>query len=214
MTMIVIAEIPQEADRDLDVEASILGPDVEFVRYANDDDWRGLVSVCRDADAIMTAFAPLNRSFIEQLNRCRMISISATGYSCVDLEAAAEAGISVCAIDDYCTNEVADHTILLMLALCRRLLDYHDQVQTEHRWEYDSLSGIPRVRDLTLGLVGFGRIGQAVARRAHGFGMTVIAHDPYVSELEISGAGESLAPGPYRHRHLQGARALRGTEAA
>ncbi len=195
MTTVVLAEIPQDAGHDLDVEASILGADVELVRYACDDNWRGLVSVCRDADVIMTAFAPLTRSFIEQLNRCRLISVSATGYSSVDLEAAAEAGISVCAIDDYCTNEVADHTILLMLALCRRLLDYHDQVQTEHRWEYDSLSGIPRVRDLTLGLVGFGRIGQAVARRALGFGMTVIAHDPYADATSEPGVRLSDLPG-------------------
>jgi phosphoglycerate dehydrogenase-like enzyme len=64
-----------------------------------------------------------------------------------------------------------------MLALSRRLIEYHDQVQREKLWQFDSLAGLSRMRDMTLGIVGFGKIGQAVARRARGFGMTVIAHD-------------------------------------
>jgi D-3-phosphoglycerate dehydrogenase len=180
MTTVVVADIPETAGGDLDVEASVLGPDVNIVRYCHDGDTDGLISACRDANVILTAYAPLSRAVIEQLHRCRLISVAATGYSCVDVEAAADARISVCAIHDYCTDEVADHTILLMLALCRRLLDYHHQVQTEKRWQFDSVSGIRRLRDMTLGIVGFGKIGQAVARRASGFGMTVIACDPYI----------------------------------
>lgn len=190
MTTVVVAEIPDNACHDLDVETSVLGPGVDIVRYSYDGDDRGLISACRDADVILTALAPLTRSAIEQLHRCRLISVAATGYSCVDLEAAADADISVCAIDDYCTDEVADHTILLMLTLCRRLLEYHYQVQTENRWQFDSLSGIRRLRGMTLGIVGFGKIGQAVARRAGSLGMTVIAHDPYgdftsASDLDV-----------------------------
>jgi len=119
---------------------------------------------------------------IEQLPRCRLISITATGYGNVDLDAAANAGIRVCAIDEYCTDEVADHAILLMLALSRRLPEYHQQVQRDKRWAFDSLQGLSRMSDLTLGIVGFGRIGQAVARRANGFGMSVMAFDPYPDE--------------------------------
>jgi len=180
MTTLIVAELPEDAGRDLDVEMSILGPDVDIVRYSYDSNDRGLISACRDADVILTAYAPLTRSVIEQLHRCRLISVAATGYDSVDLEAAADADISVCAIDEYCTDEVADHTILLMLALCRRLLEYHDQLQTENRWQFDSLSGLRRLRGMTLGVVGFGKIGQAVASRARSFGMTVIAYDPYV----------------------------------
>jgi len=179
MTRIVVAEVPENADRNLDVEISILGPDVSFVHNSCNGDDDALIAACREADVILTAYAPLTRNVIEQLNRCRLISIAATGYNCVDLEAAANAGISVCAIEDYCTDEVADHALLLMLALCRRLPEYHDQVQTEHRWQFDSLSELRRLKDMTLGIVGFGRIGQAVARRASGFGLTTIAFDPH-----------------------------------
>jgi len=179
MTTLIVAEIPENASRDLKVETAILGPEVDIVRYSYDGDDRGLITACRDADVILTDYAPLTRSVIQQLHRCRLISVAATGYSCVDLDAAADAKISVCAIDEYCTDEVADHTILLMLALCRRLLEYHKRVQSRHEWQFDSLSGLRRLRDMTLGLVGFGKIGQAVAHRAAAFGLTIIASDPY-----------------------------------
>lgn len=182
MMRIVIADIPENTGGDLDLERSILGDGVELVEYACDGDEDKLVAACKDADVILTAFSPLTRKVIEQLPRCRLVSITATGYGNVDLEAAAEAGIRVCAIDEYCTDEVADHAILLMLALSRRLPEYHEQVQTEHRWQFDSLEGLSRMSDLTLGIIGFGRIGQAVARRAAGFGLSIVAFDPWPNE--------------------------------
>jgi len=186
MTQVVVAEIPENADRVLSVERSILGSDVELVRHALDGNEEHLISACRDADIILTDYAPLTRRVIEQLRRCQLISVAATGYNSVDIEAAVEAGISVCAIDEYCTDEVADHALLLMLALCRRLPEYHDQVQDEHRWQFDSLAGLKRMRDMTLGIVGFGKIGQAIARRARGFGMVILAYDPYPDEVVAS----------------------------
>lgn len=182
MTRVVVADLPENAGRDLSVEQSILGPDIELMRHSCDGNERLLISACRDADIVLTDYAPLTRIVIEQLQRCQLISVAATGYNSVDLEAAVDANISVCAIEEYCTEEVADHVILLMLALCRRLAEYHDQVQRENLWQFDSLAGIVRMRDLTLGIVGFGKIGQAVARRAHGFGMTIMAHDHHPDE--------------------------------
>ena len=182
MTRVVVADIADNAGRDLSVEQSILGPDIELVLHSCAGKEELLISACRDADVVLTDYAPLTRMVIEQLDRCQLISVAATGYSSVDVEAAADANISVCAIDEYCTEEVADHVILLMLALCRRLAEYHDQVQRENLWQYDSLTGLARMRDMTLGIVGFGKIGQAVARRARGFGMTVMAHDPCPDE--------------------------------
>jgi D-3-phosphoglycerate dehydrogenase len=187
MTTVLVADTAQTTGIDLDLEASILGPDGNIVRHMHDGDERGLIAACQDADVILTAFVPLTRSVINALPKCRLISVAATGYSCVDIEAAADADISVCAIDDYCSEEVADHTMLLMLALCRRLLEYHEQVQTKDLWQWDALTGLRSLGDMTLGLVGLGNIGRAVARRASGFGMTVIAHEPYA---DISSASE------------------------
>ena len=189
MTTVLVADTTQTAGLDLDAEASILGPDTNFVRHMYDGNEAGLIAACENADVILTAYVPITRSVIDALPKCRLISVAATGYSCVDIDAAVEADISVCAIDDYCSDEVADHTMLLMLALCRRLLEYHEQVQTDHLWQWDSLSGLRSLADMTLGLVGLGNIGRAVARRASGFGMTVIAHEPYADISPASGLG-------------------------
>jgi lactate dehydrogenase-like 2-hydroxyacid dehydrogenase len=182
MTRLVVAELAENAERDLDIETAILGPDVDISRFAHTGDSDALAAACATADVILTDYAPFSRSVIAQLTQCRLISVAASGYNFIDVDAAAEASISVCAIDEYCTNEVADHVMLLTLALCRRLPEYHHQVQTQQLWQFDSLSGLRRLSDLTLGIVGFGKIGQAVARRARGFGMSVIAFDPYPNE--------------------------------
>lgn len=192
MTTVLIADTPDGVGPDHRIEASILGTNVDLVHYVHDGDVNKLIAAGRDADVILTAYLPLQRAVIESLPKCRLISISATGYSAVDVEAAADRGISVCAIDDYCTEEVADHTLLLMLALVRRLPEYHSQVQAEHRWEWGSLSGLQRLGDMTLGLIGFGTIGQAVARRAQGFGMHVVAHDPWTNAAAAAGLGVPL----------------------
>ena len=182
MTQVVVAETPENAGRDLDVERSILGPGIELVHYVCDGIEESLIAACKDADAVLTDYSPFTAQVLGHLNACKIISVAATGYNCVDLDAAANAGIRVCAIDEYCTDEVADHALLLMLALSRRLLEYDKQVQNEKRWQFDSLNGLARMSDLTLGIIGFGKIGQAVARRAHGFGMTILAQDPYPNE--------------------------------
>jgi len=179
MTRIVIAETADNAGRDLSVERSILGPQADIVHYICDGNEDRLIDACRDADAILTDYSPFSRNVIAHLKSCRAISVAATGYNSIDIEAAENAGIRVCAIDEYCTDEVADHVILLMLALCRRLTEYHQQVQLENRWQFDSLSGLVRLRGMTMGIIGFGKIGQAVARRAASFGLNLIAYDPY-----------------------------------
>jgi D-3-phosphoglycerate dehydrogenase len=189
MIRVVVAELAEYAGRDLSVERSVLGPDVELVRHSCDGNEQHLILACRDADVVLTDYAPLTRIVIEQLQQCQLISVAATGHSSVDLDAAADASISVCAIDEYCTEEVADHAILLMLALCRRLPEYHDLVQKENLWQFDSLSGLACMRDMTLGIVGFGKIGQAVARRARGFGTRIIAYDPYPDEAAATDLG-------------------------
>jgi D-3-phosphoglycerate dehydrogenase len=192
MTRVVVAEIPENAGRELSVERSILGPDIELVHYACDGNEDRLTAACLDADAVLTDYSPFSRKVIEQLPRCRLISVAATGYDKVDLKAAADAGIRVCAIDEYCTDEVADHAMLLMLALCRRLPEYHEQVQKDKRWQFDSLSGLARMRDLALGIVGFGKIGQALARRAGGFGLKLMAYDPFPNEEKAADLGVRL----------------------
>ncbi len=120
----------------------------------------------------------LSERSIGTLHRCRGIIRCGVGYDNVDLEAAGRRGIVVCNVPDYGTEEVADHALLLLLAIARRLREAGDSVRAG-QWSPNIVFGAPRLRGQTLGIVGCGRIGTAMARRAQVLGMRVVIHDPY-----------------------------------
>jgi D-3-phosphoglycerate dehydrogenase len=177
---ILVAEMPEAEGRDLSVERRFLPASARVETFTFRGDRAALLAACRGAEAILTDYVPFDRAVLGALEGCRLISVTATGWDCVDVAAAAERGIRVAAVGEYCTDEVADHTLALLLALERRLIDYHRQVQEGHSWRWNDVTGIRRLAGRSLGLVGFGRIGQAVARRARGFGLAVLAADPKV----------------------------------
>ena len=190
---IVVAEMPEAEGRDLSIERRHMpaGARVETFTVRGDRD--ALLAACRGADAILTDYVPFDRAVLARLEGCRLISVTATGWDCVDVAAAAERGIRVAAVGEYCTEEVADHTLALLLALNRRLLAYHRQVQDGHSWRWNEVQGLKRLAGQALGLVGFGRIGQAVGRRALGFGMKVLACDPRVDAATVRRFGAEPA---------------------
>jgi len=175
---IVFAEMPEAAGRDLSIERQHLPADARIECFTYTGDPRALIAACRDVDAIVTDYVPFDRDVLQQLRRCRIISVQATGWDCVDVRAAADAGIRVSSVGEYCTNEVADHALALLLALNRKLLAYHRQVREGRSWRWNEIHGVRRLAGQALGLVGFGRIGQAVCRRAQGFGLLILAFDP------------------------------------
>jgi len=179
---IVIAEMPEAAGRDLSIERQQLPPSASIGTFTYRGDKEALIDACRDAEAILTDYVPFDDSVLQHLHRCRIISVAATGWDCVDVRAAAARGIAVSCIGEYCTQEVADHTLALLLALNRRLLAYHEQVQTRRDWRWNEVRDVQRLAGRTLGLIGFGRIGQAVCRRARAFGLEVLASDPRMDE--------------------------------
>ena len=186
---VVFAEMPEAAERDLSIERRHLPAGALIDQYIYTGDPEELIDACRGADAIVTDYVPFSRAVLGKLERCRIISVAATGWDCVDVAAAAERGIRVSAVGEYCTDEVADHTLALLLALNRRLLAYHRQVQERHSWLWNEIHGVRRLAGQTLGLIGFGRIGQAVCRRALGFGLKVIACDPGIPAEAVAQAG-------------------------
>ena len=175
---IVFAEMPEAAGRDLSVERQHLPVAARIEAFTYTGDRQALIAACREADAIVTDYVPFDRAVLQQLQRCRIISVAATGWDCVDVRAAAERGIRLSSVGEYCTDEVADHTMAMLLALNRHLLKYHHQVQIGRDWRWNAVQGVRRLAGQTLGLVGFGRIGQAVCRRTLGFGLRVLACDP------------------------------------
>ena len=135
----------------------------------------------RDAELVLTNKTIVDRAAIAALPRLRYIGVLATGYNIVDVQAARERGISVCNVPEYGTPNVAQATFALLLELTNRV-GHHAQTVREGRW-CDSPDfcywDFPQVElaGLTMGIVGLGRIGQAVARIAAAFGMEVLAFD-------------------------------------
>jgi len=190
---IVFAEMPEAAGRDLSIERQHLPSAARIENFTYSGDQDALIAACRGADAILTDYVPFNRAVLQRLEHCRIISVAATGWDCVDVQAAAERGIRVSCVGEYCTDEVADHTLALLLALNRHLLAYHRQVQTDRSWRWNEVRGVQRLAGQTLGLVGFGRIGRAVCRRALGFGLRVLVSDPLVDAETVNRHGAHLA---------------------
>jgi D-3-phosphoglycerate dehydrogenase len=138
--------------------------------------------------ALLTDGALVTRDDMRAYPNLRIVSVFETGYDAVDLEAAREVGVAVTNVGGYCTEEVADHTLAVALTLIRKLDSIREQAR-RGRWLDVELSGVRRSADSIWGVVGFGRIGQGVARRASAFGFSIWAFDPQRSEQEIIGRG-------------------------
>jgi D-3-phosphoglycerate dehydrogenase / 2-oxoglutarate reductase len=139
-----------------------------------------LASTIGDYDAIIIrSGTKLTADLIERGERLKVIGRAGVGVDNVDLEAASKRGIVVANAPQSTVVSAAEHTLGLLLALTRRIPQAH-AVLKEGRWERSDFAGL-ELADKTLGLIGFGRIGQQVARRARGFEMSVRAYDPYVA---------------------------------
>jgi D-3-phosphoglycerate dehydrogenase len=149
---------------------------------------QAIAKAIRNADGILVTYAKITADMIRQMTRCRVISRFGIGVDNVDVVAATEAGIVVTRVPDYCLEEVADHTMALLLGLARQVSLASSQVHAGE-WSLSGLLPIHRLRGNVLGLVGFGQIPQLVAPRAKAFGLQVIAFDPYASSEVLAAAG-------------------------
>jgi D-3-phosphoglycerate dehydrogenase len=170
---------------DNDIERSILEPEgieVIALQAKSEDD---LLPAARDCDAMMNQYARVGARTIAVMTRCKVIARYGVGVDIVDVEAATKRGILVTNVRDYCTEEVADHAIALWLALARNVLKY-DRATHQGIWRWQAGAPIQRIRGQVMGVVSFGKIGQAIAERAKSFGVNVIVFDPYQAEDVIA----------------------------
>jgi D-3-phosphoglycerate dehydrogenase len=138
-----------------------------------------VVNRAADADALIAFHdMALTAASLGKLPRCRVIARGGVGVDRIDIEAAGRNGIVVCNVPDYGTEEVADHAILMLLAVARRLVACHNAIAAGG-WEPRCAFGTPRLRGRTLGIIGCGRIGSATALRAKALGLRVVVYDPY-----------------------------------
>jgi D-3-phosphoglycerate dehydrogenase / 2-oxoglutarate reductase len=135
-----------------------------------------LSEVVRDADAVMVVSQSLPTAAVHAMQCCRVICRLGAGTDRIDVKAATERGIVVANVPDFCVEEQADHSFALLLAVARRLNEMRIcMLQGKYRDGRQQSRPLRRLSGRTLGLVGFGRSAQAMARRAAGFGMRVLA---------------------------------------
>jgi D-3-phosphoglycerate dehydrogenase len=177
----VKAVITDYAFDDLSIEKSILEPAGCIVTgNKSGKDKAQLIALVQDADAVITQFAPVNAEVIGAMKKAKVIVRYGIGVDNVDLKAAAAKGIPVCNIPDYCIDEVADHTLALILAATRQIVPC-DQTIKAGQWKLPvPLTALRALKDMTVGLVAFGRIGREVASRLKPFKCRMLVFDPAV----------------------------------
>ena len=180
-------------------------PDFEVVTHEQMGD---IMTAVRDADALVVRSATdVNAKLIDAAQKLRVIGRAGVGVDNVDTEAATRKGIVVMNTPGANAIAVAEHTLGLMLSLAR-FIPKADQTTRAGKWEKKSLQGT-ELRGKTLGIVGLGRVGVEVARRAKAFGMKVLAYDPFVSqqlarelEIELTGLDQIYAGSDYLSLHV------------
>jgi D-3-phosphoglycerate dehydrogenase / 2-oxoglutarate reductase len=188
-----IAVTDSPAGDDLSTERSVLaGMQVERVAWHNE---ASLSTAIHNANAVMCMHAPFTSNVIHSLAHCRVVARFGTGLDNIDLAAAKAVGIPVIGVPGYCTTEVADHAMALLLSWNRKIPEYHRMVM-ENRWNEsrqttgNAICGpISRLSGKMLGIVGFGQIGRAFSSRALAFNMRVLAYSRHYDPEAASQQG-------------------------
>lgn len=173
---VVVTDFEYES---LQPETDVLSKlDVEFVKAQckTEDE---VIEACKDADGIINQYAPITRKVIERLENCQVIARYGVGVNTIDVEAATDHGIVVGNVTDYSIDEVSDHAFALIMSLARKVVKLNSEVK-EGVWDFNLGKPIFRLRGRTLGLIGLGRIPQALAKKAQAFGLKVVAYDPFM----------------------------------
>ncbi|WP_282120571.1 C-terminal binding protein [Ruegeria atlantica] len=180
---------------DVAVETEILeaaGAEVIALQAKRQED---LFDVAPHCAAMMNQYARIGKETITRMRNCEVIARYGVGVDIVDVGTATEQGILVTNVQNYCTEEVADHAIALWLTLARKLPDY-DRATHAGVWQWQSGQPVYRLRGRTMGVVSLGKIGQAIVARAQSFGVAVIAYDPYLPREAAAKLGVELVSKP------------------
>jgi D-3-phosphoglycerate dehydrogenase len=168
---------------DAPIEEPVLGRVDARVRFVGDLE----APEVRTADALMVTIQPITAAVIDRLEHCAIISRVGVGLDNIDIPAATARGIWVTNVPDYAIDEVATHAIALLLAHLRRVPAYASATR-RGTWDGADASTLRRPGNVTLGVLGFGRIGAAAAAKGRGLGLRVIANDPQVDPATIRAA--------------------------
>ncbi len=134
-----------------------------------------------DASAIVVIDRRISSETIRKLDKCGHILALSVGFDCVDVEAATMKRIPVSNVPAYCTDDVANHAMALLLSITRKIPLLIQETKAG-RWDYNPARKIFNYREKTLGIIGLGKIGRALVPKAQGFGLNVTAYDPYLPD--------------------------------
>ncbi|MEI7711359.1 MAG: C-terminal binding protein [Rhodospirillales bacterium] len=157
--------------------------DAEIVEGPTDED--GFIAFAQDCDAVYAKGMRFSKKVVDALpESCRGIVLGSVGVDSVDVKAATARGMPVTNCPDTFIEEVADHAMMMLLSTHRRTVE-QDRLVREGRWREGRtpLLQMPRLMGLTLGLISFGHVARAVAKRAKAFGLRIMAYDPFIEEL-------------------------------
>ena len=146
----------------------------------------------KDCDALLNTYAgPITAEVMAQMPKCRIIARYGIGVDTIDLDAATQAGIIVTNNPTYCIEEVAEHTMAMLLSAARKVA-FYDRLVRAGQWAVPPGKPLFRLSGSTLGLVGFGNIARQVALRGAAFGMRVLYSDPFVKEGQFDVPGKKM----------------------
>lgn len=175
----------------LDVEKKILEGLADLVALKTKKP-EEFIAQAAECDALLNTYAgPITADVMAKMPKCRIIARYGIGVDTIDLEAATQAGIIVTNNPTYCIEEVAEHTMALLLASARKIA-FYDRLVRAGRWEVPPGKPMFRMAGSTLGLVGFGNIARQVAVRAASFGMRILFSDPFVKQGQFDVPGNKV----------------------
>lgn len=166
--------------------AASCGVELEDCQCADE---AALIRALEDTAVALVQLIPVSAAALAGLRPDAVLIRYGVGVDNIDLAACSERGVRVCNVPDYGLDEVADHSVALLLALLRRLPALDAQVRGGGWNLKEVMAEVPPLSATVGGVLGFGRIGREVARRLRACGMTVIAHDPVVDADAMAAAG-------------------------
>jgi D-3-phosphoglycerate dehydrogenase / 2-oxoglutarate reductase len=176
----------------LAVEKEILGDLADLVPLKTKSP-EEFAAAAADCDALLNTYAgPITAGVMAKMPKCKIIARYGIGVDTIDLDAATQAGIIVTNNPSYCIEEVAEHTMALLLAAARKI-PFYDRMVRGGRWEVPPGKPLFRIAGRTLGLVGFGNIARQVAVRAMAFGLQILYNDPFVKEGQFNVPGKAVS---------------------
>ncbi len=146
-----------------------------------------VAAACREADGLLVTYAKVGKVALAAMPKLKIIVRTGVGYDSLDVSAATARKVMVANVPDYCISDLTEHTMALLLTWWRRIVELDRQVRTEG-WGRP-VKPVYRLEGKTLGILGMGRMGQALAVRARGFGVRLLGYDPYVPATVFGALG-------------------------